>query len=463
MKSALKVIGIGLLALAAIPVVLYLALVLSNLRDDDLDPGAAKLLARVPDQIPIAENGYFAWVGVGGPATVPPEAWGKRWVEESLAADKKAAGFGTSTPLAIESERRKCELDAKLLPCNKPETCFAEVAAKPEFARATLAKGAVTLARCDVAIGRPAYQEPWRPDFSVGSYFPVSPVFWRQLSATRFALAVTEKRHDEALNQLGKEMAFHTRQMRGAVSLVEKLLATAYLRNDYLLLNQYLLLYPEAAKQRAEEISRMLAPLPPEAVDLSAAMETEWLQVARLFPAVQSDITAAMWGSSTEERQGSTLGDRIWNAIASPLFLPTATTNELHRLRRPLFVVDSQSGSAYRQALADVKQQQRSLSEHYGFSLRNPIGHVLVLVGASDMTGYFARRDDLLAVHEVVALQLHLLRQGVSETNAVGRAIAAAGLVHPFTGAAPAWDAASRTLIYPTLPERKNEPLAISL
>lgn len=463
MKSVLKVLGIGLLSLIAIPVVLYIAVVLYNLRDDDLEPDAAKLLASAPAPIPAAENAYFAWIGVGGPAAEPPDVWGKRWFEEALAADKKAAGVVKGAKLAIESERRKDGLDAKLVPCNKPATCLAEVAARPEFARTALAKGAVTLARCDAAIAFPAYQEAWRPDFSAASSFPAPPPFWRQLSAARFALAVAENRHDEALKQLGKEMAFHTRQMRGAVALVEKLVALGYLRNDYWLLNQYLLRHPEAARQHAEEIAVLLAPLPPEAGNMRAAMETEWLMGARLFLSLQADITSTLMGNASKKSQANALGGWLADTLAFPLFLPNATTNEFHRLYSPLFAVDSQSGPAYRQALADVKQQRKSVSKSSVIALRNPIGHILVLVGVPDFDSYFLRRDDLLVLHATVALQLDLLRRDVTEANAIAQAITAAGLTHPFTGTAPMWDAAARTLTYPALPERKNEPLMIGL
>jgi hypothetical protein len=463
MKSVLKVIGVGVLLLIAIPVVVYAAVVLCNLRDDELDPGAAKLLAIAPTPIPAGENGYFAWIGVVGPETEPPDAWGMRWFEEALAADKKATETDGGAILAIESEKRKDGVDAKLVPCNRPETCLAEVAARPELARAALVKGNVTLARRDAAIALPAYQEAWRPDFSAASSMPAYPVLWRQLSATRFALAVTENRHDEALKQLGKEMAFHTRQMQGAVTLIEKLVALGYLRNDYLLLNHYLLRHPEAAGLRAEDIAALLAPLPPDAGNMRTVMETEWLMGARLFSFLQADITSILRRNPPEESHTSPLGRWIADTLAFPLFLPNATTNEFYRQRSPLIAVDSQSGPAYRQALADVSRQRELEAKSSVFAMRNPVGHILVLVGAADFSSYFLRRDDLLVLRAAISIQFDLLRQNVTDSNAVTQAITAAGLAHPFTGTTPTWDAAARTLTYPALRERKNQPLAINL
>lgn len=461
MNKALKIIGIGFMILLAIPVVLYIVVVLNNLRDDDLDPEAAKLLASAPPQISAEENGYFAWVGVVGPEAESPHAWGKRWFAEVLAADKKSNGVEQDAALAIERERRRDTLTSELVPCNKSETCLEEVAAQRDFARAALAKGRVTLERCDLAIAYPAYQEAWRPDFSLTSA-PISyPAYWRQLSATRFALAVAEARHDEALDQLGREMAFHTRQMQGAFTLIEKLVALTYLRNDYQLLNRYLLRYPAAARPRAVRIAVLLAPLPPDAASLQRTMEAEWRFAARLSISIRDRITSTLSRDSFDDSQEGSLGRRLVDRLAFPLFLPTATANELYHQRRPLFSIDSRTGAAYRLALAELKQQRLLRSERSNMALRNPIGHLVVVADAPSFDSYFMRRDDLLVLRSAVLLQLDLLRQGESDEAAITRTIAAIDLIHPFTGATPTWDGRAHTLTYPASPERRNEPLVI--
>jgi hypothetical protein len=464
MKKVLKALGIGLLVLIAIPVVLYVFFVLYNLRDDDLDPEAAKLLAATPAQISAAENGYFAWMGVGGPETQPPHAWGKRWFEEVLAADKKPPGVDQQITLAIDSERRKDDLNAKLVPCDKPEVCLEEVAARPDFARTALARGRVTLERCNAAIAFPAYQEAWRPDFSLASTFSSYPYLWRQLSATRFALAVAEERHDEALEQLGRGMAFHTRQMQGAVTLIEKLVALAYLRNDYLLLNQYLLRQPSAARQRVERIAVLLAPLPQDAASLQTVMETEWRLSARFLFNLKEQIGSAFSQRTLDGDQVPSLGGRAGDELGAPLYLPKASANELYRARKAVLIRDSLPDEAYRQSIAASRRHDEDMeSSGIRLALRNPVGHILVQVGAPNFDSYFLKRDDLLVLRAAAAFQLDLMRQGVTDADAIAQTIPAAGLTHPFTGAAPTWDGAARTLTYSALRERRNDALVIKL
>ena len=117
------------------------------------------------------------------------------------------------------------------------------------------------------------------------------------------------------------------------------------------------------------------------------------------------------------------------------------------------------TGDAYRRALAEhyAKAEKESF-----YVLRNPIGHILVVVGLANFKDYFLRRDDLLALHAAVAFQVELLRQNITDANAITQVMPA--LIHPYTGFAPFWDKANRTLIYAAHPERiKNATLEIQL
>lgn len=464
MKNVLKILGIGLLVLLAIPIVLYLSVVLCNLHDDKLDPEVAKLLAASPPQIAADKNGYFAWIGVAGPEAESPHAWGKRWFVEVLAAERRSPGNEEAVKLAIDGEKRAETLSAKDVPCDKVETCLEEVAARPDDARVALAKSRVTLERCDAAIVFPAYQEAWRPDFSVADPYPSYPHLWRQLSATRFALAVTERRDDEALDRLGREMTFHIRQMQGAITLIEKLVALSYLRNDYLLLNQYLLRQPVMAGQRADRIAAMLAPLPPDATNLQTAMETEWRLSAHLFVNLKEQMGSAFSQRTLDGKQVPSLGGRASDELAAPLFLPNASTNEFYRRRKPILTLDGLPDNAYRQSIAAAKRHGDDMArDGIGFALRNPIGHILVQVAEPNYFSYFLRRDDLLVLRAVVAFQLDLLRHGVTDAEAIARALPGAKLTHHFTGEAPTWDATTRMLAYSARLERKDKALAIKL
>jgi hypothetical protein len=460
MKTVVKVLAIGLLGLLASAVLLCLFLVVYNLRDEALDADVAKLLDAAPTQIAAAENGYFAWIGVAGPETQPPHSWGRRWFDEALASDESAGDAEDPAPLAIDSEKRNETFAAKDLFCDKPETCLEAVAAAPSNARALLAKASTTLERTDAALSFPAYQEAWRPDFNFKSFFPHYPGFWRQLTSTRFALAVADHRHDEALEHLGREMAFHVRQMQGAVTLIEKVVAIASLRNDYQLLNRYLLLQPAAARQRADRIAALLAPLPAEALRMSLVMETECRTGLRLFLSLKDEAVRKRSAKQSALLPG--LREPVADFLAMPLYLPNATANEFYRIYRPILAVDGQSGDAYRQALEATAQRAVETTGLADLAVHNPIGHILVVIGTPAFGSYYLKRDDLLVLRAAVSLQLDLLRRGVHDEEAVGRALREAGLVHPFSGETPTWNGPGRTLTYQAQAGRKNQALAIA-
>lgn len=453
MKRILKIAVIILAILLLLPVAALTFLVFANLHDEPLDPTLAALLTAEPPQIAAAENGYFAWIGVPGPEKEPPHAWGYRWFQEALRADR--APFGETQALAIDAEVRKDSLRVEDFGCREIESCLAAVAKWPADARAVLEKGRLTLARGDVALAMPAYQEPWRPDFSFTSALPRQPQHYRLLGATRFALAVSEGRHDAALDLLERAMAFHRRQAQGAATLIEKLLALANLHSDLQLLNQYMLHAPAAARQREARIAGLLAPLPGDATSLQRAILTELRGGVRMFLSLgEKKLFAAASSESPLPRWlAGTLGQR--------LYLPGASANEYFQLNRAWLAADALAGEDYRRAIADARRDlEKATADSY--ALRNPVGHILVRVGAADYGSYFLRRDDLLALHAMVALQFELLRSQSNDDEAIARA--AAGLRHPYTGVAPVWDKTARRLIHTALPGRRGkQPLAIRL
>ena len=463
MKRLVKIVGIGLAGLALIAVGLVAFLVMRNLSDDALDADVAKLLAMSPPQIAAADNGYFAWIGVVGRETEAPHAWGRRWYEQALEADKrKHSEDAENARLPIEGETRSERFAAKDLLCDKPESCLDEVAAAPERAVALVVKADATLTRGYEAMQFPAYQEAWRPDFNFRSSFPAQPSHWRQLSATHFALAVVSDRHDEALAMLERQMRFHVRQMQGAATLLEKIIAIGGLRGDYQLLNSYLERYPAAARSRAERIGGLLKPLPPDALGMRTAMATECRAALRMLLSLKEEAVRKKQAAEEDRLLG--LPAPVGDFLAMPLYLPNATANDRYRTYRAVFDLDDKSGEDYRLALATIRQ--RDEPRDFGFEdlvIRNPIGHILLRVGTPDFEPYYLKRDDLLVLRASVALQLDLLRRGIRDDESIRRTISEAELVHSFTGETPVWDSAKRKLTYQAQPGRKGQPLVLAI
>jgi hypothetical protein len=462
MKLLLKILVLGFAGLLVLGAVLVAFVFMRNLGDDALDPGAAGLLALSPPQIAAADNGYFAWIGVVGPESEPAYDWGRRWFEQALAADKQGAfGDDEAVTLAIDQEKRSESFTGKDLPCGRAESCLDDVAAAPATAREILAKAATTLERADSVLAFPDYQEAWRPDFGFRSQLAAHPPYLRQLASIRFALAVVDHRDDDALAQLGREMALHLRQTATAVTLVEEMIAVSRLDNDYRLLGSYLRRNPAFARQHAEQVAGLLAPIPAAALGLRGAMSTECLVGLRMFLTLKDE--ARRRKEKGRDTGPSGLPDGELNVLTSSLYLPNATANGHYRMYRAFLELDGKSGPEYRRMLAAIRRNYRD-AENFSLAdlvARNPVGHILLRIGTPDFARYYFRRDDLVALRAAVALQFDLLRRNIHDDESIRRAIVDARLVHPFTGEAPVWDASQHALTYQARPERRDQPLVL--
>lgn len=461
MGKIFRYIGFGLLAVVAIISVFVVTLVLYNLEDEALNPEVVRLLEETPQQIPAEENAYFAWIGVLGPQDESPHEWGRRWFEEAVAVDRESG----KVTLAIESEIHAESSLIQPTPCNKVQNCLDEVASKPDGARKLLVQGKALLRRCDSVMDYPGYQEPWRPQFSFRSAMPRYQFTCVKLQETRFALAVANNHDEEAIRHIEKEMAFHVRQARGSVSLIDKVVAMANLQRDYLLLNQYLLKRPEAAARQSERFAKLLAPLDLNVSSMENIFKAEFLFFARGALDLSSLISAF---EGSDEEAWIVPGGAIGNMLAEWFYLPNETINQYYEWYSQIINAERLSGIDYRNALEDIRDNSQEATEVgglFGLTLRNPVGNMWILVGhpGEMMMSYFQMRDDLLAIRGAVAFQLNLLSKGVSNDGSIEAELAAAGLVHRFTGDSAIWHKSTRSLIYPAAPELQVESQAIRL
>ncbi len=422
--------------------VVLLILVVVNFIDDDLSPEIQSILKEQPPQIPAKENGYFTWIGVMAPENQAAQAWGERLFQEMLATDKTALESQKGAESLLLKEKRQETLKRDKIPCHQIETCLQNVAADPKAAEDALEKGRLTLERGDEASRFPAYQEAWRPDASFHSALFSFPSFWNPLAATRFALKVEKGEHDEALADLAREIAFHTRQMQGAHTLMETLIAQNNLLTRYQLLGQYLARHPQAAKARADKIAVLLAPFPTDAASLKPAMRSEVRVISRSLLHLKT-VPIDLYS------------DQLPEVLLRPFYLPKATINQFFQWQKVLMDANSQSGDEYRRQLAEYRKFLEDYNERIPLAVRNPVGHILNKIAMPDFGRYFLRRDNLLSMRTLVAFQLDLLKSGTSQPEAIAKAIEHAKLIHPYTGDKAKWNAEKRTVGYSDLPEGK--------
>lgn len=426
-------------------VFLALCLVLSNWQDAAPEPALVSLLQRQVIEPAREQNGYFAWVGVMGPADQEPLAWGQRWFLEARRLDVGAGPADTAAAHPMDRELRQGTDSAAQIPCaSQPGRCLELTRKDPAQARAILERGALTLARAEVALALDYYQEPRWAGMSLERFhYFRQPSQWSGLSGTRFALAVAEGRDREALAQLAREMDFYRRQLAGSVTLVSKMVALAWMERSYRFLNQYLRQAPDGARKHRALLLQMLAPLPEAAVDMRTVLETEFLML-------RNGLMSLNPGRELQLPQGQLL-ERLHF-----FYLPQATVNSHFRQTQVLLALENSRGADYIHRAARLGQQHEAGLEPDWFLPRNLVGRILLQVGQPNWSGYFLRRDDLLVWRQVVALQLDMLESGLGVAEVVDQALLEGRLAHPFSGQSPDWNLKSRHLVYGARPERRE-------
>lgn len=141
LRAVLCIIG-GLIAL---PVVLYLAVLLCNLKDDDLRPEVKRLIEEHPPQMAANENGYFAWIGIMGPADQPSHDWGYLWFQAVTDRERDMGVCGSFGNIPIQAEVRQERISESEFVCKEIESCLEEVTAAPEATRKLLEQHQTTL------------------------------------------------------------------------------------------------------------------------------------------------------------------------------------------------------------------------------------------------------------------------------------------------------------------------------
>ncbi len=458
LRRLLRWVLYGVLLLLGLLGVAYAGLVYVNLEDEALLPGIPALMQERPPQLAPEQNGYFAWIGIMGPESVPPHAWGRQWWAEALAIDAKPRLGDAPVKPAIQAGLRAGSWP-KDGPCWEVERCFDQVAADRSRVRALLVQAQATLARAEAAMAFAQVQEPWRPEYGLASPIAPYPQSLGAVARASFVLDVFEGRHQEALERLARQQRFHVAQAVGAVSMIDKMVALAYLRDLYLMLGQYLHHHPREALAHGALIEPMLAPLPDPALDLRAAIRSETRTMLQLLLSMREQVLGRQPALLMEqpEKWRGWLSDLFF----TPLYQPQATANIVYSLYADYLEAEGLAGEGYRAVLAGAERRQRDyraslLDQLY---LRNPTGRVVAGLSSPDLRSFLFRRDDLRMIHAALALRFRLLQEGTEQDQEQDLSLLQdqPDLVHPSTGQGPRWVEAEQALVYPAHELRRGK------
>lgn len=439
-------------AFALVTLALVAGMVGYNAIDEDLTPEARALLA-VPAMGAIDDgNAYVAFIGMSAPAGQDTRAWGRK-AAEAYAAQAKP-GF---------------QSDDAWKAARKPQLQATKAAAdwcKPE-ARACLALARDSSEASAKLLAEPANAEllqryrrvreiPVYADLYLGtSYLAELPPFQRltegaTLARIDIALKANAGEFDAALAELEREAAFHRRMAVEGRSIISVLIGSTLVARDLLLLSELIAMGGERlAPHRARVQALAGVPVGAGGLKAGAAIESHMAVVfAQQYRAMLRDGGAGPMFSSILSQEPS----RISSWAASLLVRSNETTNLTAQVHAAESMVLNAPASGFEAARQQAKAARKVLLERPWYTeIFNFGGKSMVALFTPEYGDYAARLHNLEALRRMVALQAAIAERGAGDAAAIAAFVAGEGakaLPDPYTGAAFAFDGATRLLSF---------------
>jgi hypothetical protein len=460
----LKFLKWSAIILIGTPVLLYLIWLSGNLYREDISPELSLFLTRQPDHpLPEKDNAYFDVIGLSAPSDMEPHSWGVTWFTQASTNDLLILENKPANPIQLVNYPVTSKLSD--LPCSKTNSqfaCIEEVANNLTATQSTLDNDSLLLMRFDNLLDK-EYQEPFR-QMSPKSDFPPFAALGRaaKLGQIRIALEIAKHHDDAALQRWGRETGFLLRQTRNSHSLIDTLICTSLLTRYQKLLANYITVYPKRARSNAKQLLSILEPFSKSSLTLRHAMENEAVFSSRFLLSQAPSL-----GNEIDGEQDF-LGDVV-NLLAYPLYDKSETANEYAAFFLEYARIATLDGDAYREELAKISStQKRTIDETFSFHYHNPTGKLIIsMAGATDLSRYFYRVDDVIANKNLLIFAVNLLSADTLQTKQIAQSLRVQNnsLIHPFIGRMPEWDEKSRTLSYAVPDEYKknNPPMKIQL
>jgi hypothetical protein len=214
----------------------------------------------------------------------------------------------------------------------------------------------------------------------------------------------------EALTDLGGDLQTWRTVLKGDGTLIGKMLATAYLHGDLILLADFIEDPASDLRLLDDALGPLALPFDPKDYKIGNAYAAEFRVTAAVYETITAPNAFSMAASNWWSRMG--------NAFQAHFFKLNATENTgaaiaAHRVS----LGNSDPGQfsvnleAYRESLA---QNEPHLSPAV---LYNPIGKILVKLAENPNDGYYLRAYDVAAYQRLVYLLFQLKRQHIATAD----------------------------------------------
>ncbi len=438
MKTLLKGLAIGALALVGLAVVLAAAVVAINWKDEPLLPGAAARLKPEGVRAEAAVNGFYTAIGLGAD---DPLAYGRRRSE--VLAARGGTPEGRAEFAALPEPKVELPKAATCQPEKEP--CFQRYLATPADAAAVAAAGRGLAAQYRELREYAALAEPPpNSDLAAPLLVLTNLVHGQRVVFAEIAAAVDAGKLRLAVDELAAELALHRRFLAGSQTLVTKLVARRMLQRDLLVLAQLAEARPGAIDAAARaRLEPVLAPLTDAERSIERGVWNEFRLAANTYLTLPE--TGRKFNAEAELLQTD-----AW-VLQQFAYQPQATVNRDYAWREAIAAAHRAPPDRLDDALkaVDAKASHEAAQLAASLAPYNFVGNRLAAVAYSDFREYALAMVDVDGLVRLVNAALRVAPSAASPAE-VPAALAAAGAraADPYTGKPLAWDAATRTLSF---------------
>lgn len=382
----------------ALILTLLLVWVICNRFDEKLTPEAQALLDYAQKQAlpPEKQNSFYAMLGFKAGSGQDPWQSGKQYWQQLDQHWKTHAGqpLDATTPAIAAPEG----LALPDLPsCQiKDRPCLFFWGAKARLSNpvsliALENQYAEVLQRYRTLRSYPHFATPILVSNAIVAPFASVPAQARHLWLLATGFRLSEGMDVAAtLDDVAADLRFWIARAQDADNLVNKMLAFAYLRQNYTLLADVAYSNPDQYLQHQSRWDALLAAPPAVIYDLAEPFRYEKLVNVLLLQSISN-------------REVGELAPFLPNLIGNLFYLPNASINQAVVLRANW---------------GNSNSPQTSSCENWPTYFYNPIGKVLNCIGMSDMASYAQRMQRTEAVRRLLIQYLTLLRENANLQDA---------------------------------------------
>jgi hypothetical protein len=456
-RKAWRITRWPLLAIALI----VTAMIAINAADERLSTQAQVLLRSPPNPYADADNLFVLLAGLDAPAEKSQLSAGQANIANYLRAATAHPPRWDATRVTIghtpESERLKVTpevpewgtLDAPIW-----ERARAATAGLPQWTSANR----VLLDRYAGLLTAKEYYEdvPWG---GVDLYYSV-PRPLRVLYLANIARAVQSDNGSErlaALKSLEADTTTWRGMLRGEGNLISKMVATANLHADLMLLADMIEDRSVPLESLQSGAATLLVPWPPDACKIGKVFPSEFRRYSAVLAQIARDPESSQFGGD----EWPNWLERRWNDFGRIFFKPRATLNlEAALMERLAATADADPAHYSEGARAYLDWCDHLPARTFPALLYNPLGKLVAGIDIESYLNYPLRAYDVAAYQRLVVLAYELRSHDVTKER-----VAAFMAAHPEVSTHPVdrtpfvWDAATGEIRVPnrvkTQPDRR--------